>query len=150
VYHGLTRVLAYKIERNGKSFVFCTDHELRHGDDPDNDRQRESMAAEERLRQHCTNADVGYFDGQYRIVEYLGQKGIGTAPPVPKMDWGHGCVEDVVRRSMACRIKRTFIGHHDPDREWGEQLTMDREIHAASRGTGCHIELAKPDTVVDL
>jgi hypothetical protein len=150
VYHGLTRVLAYKIERGGKSFVFCTDHELRHGTDPDEDRQRDSMAAEKRLRAHCQDADVGYFDGQYRLAEYFGQKGIGTAPAVPKMDWGHGCVEDVVRRAMQCRIKRTFIGHHDPDREWGEQLTMDRELAEAARGTGCHIELAKPDTVIDL
>lgn len=150
VYHGLTRVLAYKIERAGKSFVFCTDHELRHGDDPTHERQRESMAAEERLKHHCMNADVGYFDGQYRIAEYLGQKGIGTAPPVPKIDWGHGCIEDVVRRSMQCKIKHTFIGHHDPDREWGEQLTIDRELHEQSRGTGCYIELAKPDTAIDL
>lgn len=150
VYHGLTRVLAYKIERDEKFFIFSTDHELRHGDDPDDDRQRQSMAAEERLTQYCMNADVGYFDGQYRLIEYLGQKGIGTAPPVRKIDWGHGCVEDVVRRAIACRIKRTFIGHHDPDREWGEQFAMDRELHEASRGTGCHIELAKPDTVVDL
>ena len=55
-----------------------------------------------------------------------------------------------IRRSMQCRIKRTFIGHHDPDREWGEQLTLDRELFDASRGTGCQIELAKPDTVIDL
>jgi hypothetical protein len=150
VYHGLTRVLAYKIERGGKTFVFCTDHELRHGADPANERQRESMAAEDRLKRHCQGADLGYFDGQYRIAEYLGQKGIGTAPAVPKMDWGHGCVEDVVRRALACRIKRTFIGHHDPDREWSEQLVMDRELEEASKGTGCQIELAKPDTVVDL
>jgi phosphoribosyl 1,2-cyclic phosphodiesterase len=150
VYHGLTRVLAYKIERNGKSFVFCTDHELRHGDDPTHERQRESMAAEERLQHHCKNADVGYFDGQYRIAEYLGQKGIGTAPPVPKMDWGHGCIEDVVRRALQCKIKHTFIGHHDPDREWGEQLTIDRELNEQSAGTGCYIELAKPDTAIDL
>jgi hypothetical protein len=140
VYHGLTRVLAYKIQRGGKTFVFCTDHELRHGTDPENERQRESMAAEERLKVHCMDADLGYFDGQYRYSEYHGQKGIGTAPPVPKIDWGHGCMEDVVRRAMQCRIMSTYIGHHDPDRELAESC----------KGTGCHIELAKPDTVVDL
>jgi hypothetical protein len=150
VYHGLTRVLAYKIERGGKSFVFCTDHELRHGPDEVNERQRESMAAEARLRHYCTDADLGYFDGQYRISEYLGQKGIGTAPPVKKMDWGHGCIEDVVRRAMQCRIKHTLIGHHDPDREWNEQIAIDKELIESSRGTGCTIELAKPDTVIDL
>ena len=150
VYHGLTRVLAYRIERGGKAFIYCTDHELRHGPDPANERQRESMAAEERLRRHCMDADMGYFDGQYQLAEYLGQKGIGSAPPVPKIDWGHGCVEDVVRRSMQCRIKRTLIGHHDPDREWGEQLEMDRQLADQTRGTGCQIELAKPDTVIEL
>ena len=51
---------------------------------------------------------------------------------------------------MQCRIKRTLIGHHDPDREWGEQLEMDRQLADQTRGTGCQIELAKPDTVIDL
>lgn len=150
VYHGLTRVLAYKIQRGGKTFIFCTDHEVRHGPDPSSERQKESEAAEERLKVHSMDADLAYFDGQYRVSEYLGQKGIGTAPAVPKIDWGHGCIEDVVRRAMQCRVKRTMIGHHDPDREWGEQLVMDRELSDASRGTGCQIELAKPDTMIDL
>jgi hypothetical protein len=100
VYHGRTRVLAYKIERAGAAFVFCTDHELRHGPDAgvggDDGRQRDSHAAEERLAAHCLDADVGYFDGQYRLSEYLGRTGIGNSPPVSKVDWGHGCIEDVV------------------------------------------------------
>ena len=150
VFHGMTSVLAYKVQRAGKTFIFCTDHEFRHGPDPTHEWQIASSAAEERLRAHSMDADLAYFDGQYRISEYLGQKGIGTAPAVPKIDWGHSCIEDVVRRVMQCRVKRAFIGHHDPDREWGEQITMDNELAEACKGTGCYIELAKPDMLLEL
>lgn len=150
VYHGLTKVLAYKIQRDGATFVFCTDHELRHGPDPADDRERESRVAEERLAGYCMDADVGYFDGQYFLSEYLGQKGIGSSPAVPKIDWGHGCIEDVVARAVRCRIKHTYIGHHDPDREWPEQVEVDRGLAQTSARVGRHIELAKPNTVIDL
>ncbi len=33
VYHGVTRCLAYKIRHGSKTFVFCTDHEIRRGPD---------------------------------------------------------------------------------------------------------------------
>lgn len=149
VYHGRTRVLAYKIQRAGATFVFCTDHELRHGD-PSDPREVESRRAEERIIRECQGVDVAYFDAQYRLAEYLGRKGIGTSPPVPKVDWGHGIIEDVVARALRCGIKRTYIGHHDPDREWPEQLEIDRELQAISQANGRHVELAKPMTVVDL
>ncbi|HSU66997.1 MAG TPA: MBL fold metallo-hydrolase, partial [Tepidisphaeraceae bacterium] len=35
VYHGPTPCLGYKLTRNGASFVYCTDHEQRHGDASD-------------------------------------------------------------------------------------------------------------------
>src|SRR6185436_20723441 len=49
VYHGVTDCLAYKIRHGDVSFVFCTDHELRHGDDPTDPRQAKSTAAEATL-----------------------------------------------------------------------------------------------------
>jgi phosphoribosyl 1,2-cyclic phosphodiesterase len=149
VYHGRTRVLAYKIEHGGATFVFSTDHELRHGD-PADPREIESRRAEDRLSRECAGVDVAYFDGQYRLAEYLGRKGIGAAPAVPKVDWGHGIIEDVVARAIRCGVKRTYIGHHDPDREWPEQVEIDRELQAVSQANGVHIELAKPMTVIDL
>jgi len=149
VCHAIPCCLGYKIEHNGKSFVFCTDHELRRGD-PDDPRQKISAAAEERLCQHCANADVAYFDGQYFLDEYLGKKGIGSFPAVSRVDWGHGCVEDVIDRAIKCNIKHTFIGHHDPERVWVDRLDLDRHLVKFSEGKPYHIELADGDQMVEL
>jgi phosphoribosyl 1,2-cyclic phosphodiesterase len=150
VYHGNCRCLGYKVEHGGSKFVFCTDHELRHGTDPNDTRQKLSLAAEENLRAQCKDADLAYFDAQYYLAEYKGEKGIGSSPPVPRMDWGHSCVEDVLARVEQCRIKKAIIGHHDPDREWGEQVKQDAELAVYSAKKGLHVELAKGDSVVDL
>jgi phosphoribosyl 1,2-cyclic phosphodiesterase len=150
VYHGNCRCLAYKIENGDSKFVFCTDHELRHGTNPDDPRQKLSLAAEKLLRSHCMDADVAYFDGQYYLAEYKGERGIGSSMPVPRMDWGHSCIEDVLSRTEECRIKHTFVGHHDPDREWAEQIKQDEGLAAYSAKSGHKVELAKGDSIIDL
>jgi phosphoribosyl 1,2-cyclic phosphodiesterase len=150
VYHGIACCLAYKIEHGGKSFVFCTDHELRRGEDENNPRQKRSREAEQVLRRHCMNADLAYMDGQYFLEEYLGHKGIGDFPPVKRVDWGHGCVEDIVDRAVACNIRRTLVGHHDPERSWPERHEMDRNLAKLSAGKPNQLQLADSDLVIEL
>lgn len=149
VYHGLTRCISYKIRHNGVTFVFCTDHELRHGPNENDPRQRQSREAEERLLRHCQGADLAYFDGQYFLDEYLGRKGIGATAAVSRIDWGHGCIEDVLRRCRECNIKHALIGHHDPERIWQERLELDQRLRTSDFGA-CRVELAKSDMVIDL
>ncbi|MDB5321783.1 MAG: hypothetical protein JWN40_3414 [Phycisphaerales bacterium] len=150
VYHGPTRCLAYKIVHGSKTFVFCTDHELRHGTDPLDPRQQKSLAAEARLIEHCQDADLAYFDGQYFLDEYFGRKRIGLTAAVPRMDWGHGCIEDVIARCRACRVKHTLIGHHDPERSWQDRIRMDHDLAQENTNGGYRIELAKSDVTIDL
>jgi phosphoribosyl 1,2-cyclic phosphodiesterase len=150
VCHGDTPCLGYKIEHGGASFVFCTDHELRHGDDPADPRQKKSDAAEVRIVELSQNADAGYFDGQYFLDEYRGEKGIRGAPAACRRDWGHSCVEDVIARARKCNIKRTYVGHHDPEREWPDRIQMDADFSALCQTQSNHIELAKGSTVIDL
>jgi phosphoribosyl 1,2-cyclic phosphodiesterase len=150
VYHGPTRCLAYKIQHGPKTFVFCTDHELRHGDDPTDPRQAKSLAAEARLVEICRDVDLAYFDGQYFLEEYFGRRRIGITAPVPRMDWGHGCIEDILVRCKTCNIKRALIGHHDPERSWQERIRIDQELLKNRDANGCAIELAKSDTMIDL
>ena len=57
VFHPNT-CLGHKIERKGKVFVFCTDHELRRGEDPNDPLQIASLEVGERLKQQSMNADV--------------------------------------------------------------------------------------------
>jgi hypothetical protein len=152
VYHGATRCLSYKLEHNGVTFLFSTDHEVRHTEKPDqNDpRQIKSVTAEARLRELSQGADVAYYDGQYRMEEYLGRAMISSTSAVPRIDWGHGCVEDIIERAGVCKVKRTFIGHHDPERNWQDRRKIDLDLQERSLKTGVQIELAKSDLVLDL
>jgi hypothetical protein len=145
--HHPTPCLAYKIEHGGKRFVFCTDHELRHSRDPSDPKQKASDQAEARLAEHALDADVLYRDGQYLRSDYDGVSAIGASRPVPRMGWGHSCIEDVQEMGMQCRVKRTYIGHHDPDREWLELRRID---DALARKHGKKIKLAHAGTVMDL
>jgi hypothetical protein len=142
--------LAYRFEHGGKVFVFCTDHELRRGDDPEDPRQQASMEAEQRLRDACRDIDVLYRDGQFLEIEYDGQMGVGLPFGVSRLDWGHSTIEDVLEMACDCRVKRTYIGHHDPNRNWAERRWIDQILERKSMQSGLHFELAQAETVIDL
>ena len=130
--------------------MFCTDHELRRGPDPEFALQVESLEAEERLIQQSMNADVLYRDGQFLRDEYDAKKPLGGGAGVPRKDWGHSCIEDVVDMAIKANVKRTYIGHHDPSRRWRELLEIDADLVEKSKQTGLHFEMAKAETVIDL
>lgn len=142
--------LAYRIEYGGKVLIFCTDHELRHGSQPDDPRQRASLQAEQRLREHAQGADVMYRDGQFFRAEYDGFQGIGVSGGVPRVDWGHSCIEDIVDMAEDCRIKASYIGHHDPNRDWSEMNWIDETLKRSSDQLGLQVELARAETVITL
>jgi phosphoribosyl 1,2-cyclic phosphodiesterase len=141
--------LAYRVERAGRALVFCTDHELRHGD-ADHPDQARSLEAEARLLRYARGADLLYRDGQYLRVEYDGLKGIGSSGPLPRIGWGHSCLEDVVEMAMACGIRHTLVGHHDPNRDWSERNWLDESMARRTAGGDHRIELARAETVFDL
>jgi ribonuclease BN (tRNA processing enzyme) len=141
--------LAYRIERGGRVFVFCTDHELQHGA-PDDPNVRKSLEAEARLIAHATGADLMYRDGQYLRAEYDGLKGVGESGAIPRNGWGHSCFEDVIDMAQKSGIRKTLIGHHDPNREWSERNWMDESLARRSASEGFHVELARAETVFDL
>lgn len=142
--------LAFRIERQGKVFVFCTDHELRRGPDPKHPLQIASLEAEARLCQQSMDADILYRDGQFLQIEYDGALGIGSPHGVSRLDWGHSCIEDVLDMATRCRVKQTYIGHHDPNRDWSERNWLDETLQRKSNQTGLAFELARAETVIDL
>ncbi|KAI9131988.1 MBL fold metallo-hydrolase [Acaryochloris sp. CCMEE 5410] len=142
--------LAYRIERGGKVFIFCTDHELRRGQEPEHPLQIASLEAEERLCQHSMDADILYRDGQFLRIEYDGDLGVGSPHGVSRLDWGHSCIEDVLDMATRCRVKQTYIGHHDPNRDWSERNWLDETLQRKSKQTGLNFELARAETVIDL
>ena len=141
--------LGYRVDRAGSSFVFCTDHELRHGPEPEDPRQKESLEAEAALRRYCEGVDLLYRDGQFLRAEYDGVKGIGESTAVSRMDWGHSCIEDIQAMARECGVRRTFIGHHDPNRDWSERNWIDESLQGTNGG-GFEIQLACAETVIDL
>jgi phosphoribosyl 1,2-cyclic phosphodiesterase len=156
VYHVIPCCLGYKVEHEGKSFVFATDHELRRGagnatgGEANAERQKRSEEAEAMLRTVSQNVDLAYVDGQYFVEEYLGKKGIGSFPAMRRVDWGHSCIEDVIVRAQQCNVKRTLIGHHDPERDWPQREEMDRQLALMCLGKPNQIQLADADLVVEL
>jgi len=96
------------------------------------------------------NVDAAYMDGQYFVDEYLGKKGIGSSPAALRMDWGHSCIEDVIERAVACKIKQTHIGHADPEREWQEKIEIDMRLSQLSKEKGVRIELAKGSALIEI
>jgi phosphoribosyl 1,2-cyclic phosphodiesterase len=142
--------LAYRFERAGKVFVFCTDHELRRGDDPEDPRQIASLDAERRLHEASQDIDLLYRDGQFLDIEYDGHMGVGSPYGVSRLDWGHSTIEDVLEMAAECGVKETHIGHHDPNRDWREKQWMDQILVRKSEQTGLKFELARAETVIDL
>ncbi len=142
--------LAYRVEHNGKVFVFCTDHELRRGDNPSDPLQIASLEAEQRLIQQSMDADVLYRDGQFLQIEYDGHQGIGSEFGVSRLDWGHSCIEDIMDMAETCRVKHTYIGHHDPNRTWAEKNWIDETLARRSTQSGIKLEMARAETVIDL
>ena len=142
--------LAYKVEHGGKTFVFCTDHELRHGPDPDDPRQKESEEKEANLEILSRDADVIYRDAQYLQSDYDGHSGIGLSNPVPRLDWGHSCIEDVQEMVLKCGIKHTYIGHHDPNRDWSELNWIDESLMRSTEMREDKICLARAGMAIEL
>jgi len=142
--------LGYRIEHNGKVFVYCTDHELRRGDDDNHPLQIASMEAEQRLIDYSMGVDVLYRDGQFLQIEYDGHQGVGTPLGVSRKDWGHSCIEDVMEMAQKCKVKHTYIGHHDPNRTWAERNWIDETLCRRSEQTGQQFEMAKAETIVNL
>jgi len=141
--------LAYRVEHGGKVLVFCTDHELWHGD-PDHPSAAESRAAEARLVEHAAGADLLYRDAQYLRVEYDGLKGIGMSGAIPRAGWGHSCIEDVIEMAVASGIRQVLLGHHDPNRDWSERNWLDESIGRRMSGERTQIEFARAETVFEL
>ena len=141
--------LAYRVERAGRAFVFCTDHELRHGEPEDPD-QALSVQAEARVQRYSAGADLLYRDGQYLRAEYDGVKGIGDSGALPRVGWGHSCLEDVVEMAARCQVRHALIGHHDPNRSWSERNWLDESLTRRSSGGGARVELARAETTFDL
>jgi ribonuclease BN (tRNA processing enzyme) len=161
LYHGTARCLGYRVEHKGKVFVLATDHELRHPNpkappatavqqEMQAEVQAKSEAAEARVRANSQGADLAYFDAQYLMPEYFGERGIGNAAPASRVDWGHGTIEDAIERATSCGVKRTYLGHHEPERPWWQRRAIDTLLAAKHAAGGPDVRMANDEEAVEV
>ncbi|MEJ2195256.1 MAG: MBL fold metallo-hydrolase [Ignavibacteriaceae bacterium] len=93
----------YRIERESKVFVFCTD--IEHGDEID---QNVVRLAE--------NADLLIHEAQYTTEELKNKKG-----------WGHSSYEQAIQVAEMANVKQLAITHHDPDHDDDFLSKMEKE-----------------------
>src|SRR6185295_13138079 len=96
--------LGYRLEVDGVSVVYATDHEPHSRALADG---RGDLTGEDRRHaEFLTGADLVIHDAQYTAAEYP-----------TKVGWGHSTVESVVRVSQAAGARRLALYHHDPMRD---------------------------------
>jgi phosphoribosyl 1,2-cyclic phosphodiesterase len=98
--------VAYRVEADGGTFVFATDHE--HG----------STVHDENVRRIARGADVFVYDAQYTPDEYEREK----------KGWGHSTWEEGVRIARQAGVGQLVLTHHDPDRD---DRQVDRLVRQA-------------------
>jgi len=91
--------LSYRLECQGKSFVYATDTE--HYPDK----------IDPVLLKQAESADYLVYDATYTDDEYKGIKG------PPRMGWGHSTWQEGVKLAKAAGVKQLILFHHDPSHD---------------------------------
>jgi GAF domain-containing protein len=135
--HHPALTLGYRIEADGVTLVYSTDHEPTAATDPG---PEELAALNREEAQHVAfvrGADLVIHDAQYLAEEYPA-----------KIGWGHSTVEYAVDVARAGEVKRLALFHHDPTRTddavdelllrarvRARDIGFDGEVFAAAEGT---------------
>ncbi|MBN1532284.1 MAG: MBL fold metallo-hydrolase [Spirochaetes bacterium] len=84
----------YRIEENGRAFIYTSDCEF----------NMEEMHDIDRYGSFFNNADAVVFDTQYTFDEFFN-----------KIDWGHSPASIAIDIAARFKVKRLILFHHDPD-----------------------------------
>jgi CheY-like chemotaxis protein len=98
--------LGYRLEANGVSVVYATDHEPHSRHHPDARGEAARVHREdERHIEFLAGADLLIHDATYTLEEYPA-----------KLSWGHTPAEWAVDFAVAAKARRLALFHHDPSR----------------------------------
>jgi phosphoribosyl 1,2-cyclic phosphodiesterase len=112
--------VAYKLHTPEGTIVFMPDNETKRGSFNTMDGSTKPDPSEAHIAEFIQGADVLVMDSQYTADEYQ-----------THVNWGHGCIDEVVRMAMAAGVKRLFTFHHDPghdDRFISSMLMHARQL----------------------
>lgn len=115
---------AYKLEQNGKSFIYSTDTELR----------QEDFIRSEKNIEFFENVDSMVLDAQYTLGEAF-----------EKYDWGHSSYSMAVDFAIEFGISDLYLFHHEP-------LYDDKKMSSIQRSARwyTHRSKGKPEVNVRL
>ncbi|EKS01843.1 beta-lactamase family protein [Leptospira mayottensis 200901122] len=123
---------AYRVEANGKVFIFATDAEFT-GEDFDSVTD---------MKPFFENADLLVLDAQYTLDESF-----------QKFDWGHTSYTMAVNCAVAWNVKKLVLTHHEPvyADDVLDIILGEARAHAVSLGnSSIRIELAVEGNVYKL
>lgn len=125
--------VGFRFEKNSKSFVFLTDHEL--------DQQPYNGASLEQTTKFCQNADLLVHDAQYLNSEMELYRG-----------WGHSSAEDVFEMALKAGVKKLALFHHDPNRTDDEidEILIDLNSNIKSRNLKISCSGAREGDLIDI
>ncbi len=113
--------LGYRLEGEGVTLVYSTDHEPHARPEPGGGRSPHSREDEQHVR-FLAGADLVIHDAQYSADEYPDRVG-----------WGHSSVEYAVDVARAAGVRRLALFHHDPRRD---DASLEALVERARRNAG--------------
>ncbi len=95
--------VAYKLYTDDGTVVYMPDNETKKGGVSATSGVLEPDPSEAAIAQFIRGVDVVIMDSQYTAAEYQ-----------THINWGHGCVDEVVRLAASSNVKHLYLFHHDP------------------------------------
>ena len=144
--HHTALTYGFRVECQGRSIFFTSDHEPFHNShdpgDPQYDRyQRMVDRDNERIRRQIEGVDLLIADSQYTLAEYEPEK----------TGWGHSTHEHSVALARASGVGSLYMTHHEVTRSDDELDAILERIRAAdSNDSGLEIHLAREGLEIEL
>jgi len=136
------KCFAYRIEYNGKVFVYLVDNET-YNIDKNSDSEINLLAREmsRNLVKFISNADCVIADAQYLPAEYAQKKG-----------WGHSTTHHVVNLALKAKVKHVLFSHYDPLRTDDELDAIVKHYRSivAQKGYPIKIDAAVEGNIIEL
>jgi phosphoribosyl 1,2-cyclic phosphodiesterase len=116
----------YRIEENGKKFVFTSDCEF----------NLDEIDSIDQYQDFFQDADIVIFDAQYTFDESFN-----------KVDWGHSSASIAIDIAARFNVKRLILFHHDP--EYSDEK-LDMVLANAKSYSAMNLKRKNIDLVVEL
>lgn len=113
--------VGYRLEEDGKSFVFLTDNELTY-------RHPKGLEYDDYLK-FAKGADVLFHDSEYSREEYKETRG-----------WGHSVYLDTLKLAIDAGVKSFGLFHHNQDRTDSEVDKIVTECRAVINTSGAKLD----------